>query len=105
LYYFIGFSINGEFWVTEVMEASRVGKFPRLVTQGFIILIFKGGEKEDLNNWRPITLLNVAYKIFAKALQRCLQHMLMEIIDLVESAFTLQCYIFNNVLLPHETLK
>ncbi len=38
LYYFIGFSINelqnGEFWVTEVMEASRVGRFPRLVTQG-----------------------------------------------------------------------
>jgi hypothetical protein len=94
-----------EFWVTEVMEASRVGRFPRLVTQGLIILIFKGGEKEDLNNWRPITLLNVAYKNFAKALQHCLQHMLMEIIDLEESAFMLQCYILDNVLLLHKTLK
>jgi hypothetical protein len=33
-----------------------------------IIIIFKGGEKEDLNNWRPITLLNVAYKIFCKSI-------------------------------------
>jgi hypothetical protein len=87
------------------MEASSVGRFPRLVTQVLIILIFNGGEKEDQNNWRPITLLNVAYKIFAKALQCCLQHMLMEIIDLEESAFMLQHYIFDNVLLLHETLK
>jgi hypothetical protein len=53
----------------RIMEASRVGRFPRLVTQGLVVLIFKGGEKEDLNNWRPITLLSVTYKIFAKALQ------------------------------------
>lgn len=87
------------------MEASRVGRFPRLVTQGLVVLIFKGGEKEDLNNWRPITLLSVTYKIFAKALQCWLQHMLMEIIDLEESAFMLQCYILDNVLLLHEILK
>jgi hypothetical protein len=69
-YYFIGFSINelqnGEFWVTVVMEASRVGRFPRLVTQGLIILIFKGSEKKDLNNWRPITLLMLPTRFLQK---------------------------------------
>jgi hypothetical protein len=31
--------------------------------RGIITLMFKLGEREDIKNWRPITLLNVDYKI------------------------------------------
>ena len=30
-------------------------------------------DRLKLTNWRPIALLNINYKIFAKAMQRCLQ--------------------------------
>jgi hypothetical protein len=40
------------------------------MNNGLITLLHKGGDGEDLGNWRPITLLNIAYKILAKALQR-----------------------------------
>jgi hypothetical protein len=31
--------------------------------RGMLTLLFKKGEREDIRNWRPITLLNVDYKI------------------------------------------
>jgi len=36
--------------------------------KGTITLVFKSGEREDVKNWRPITLLNVDYKILSKLL-------------------------------------
>ena len=36
--------------------------------RGIITLMFKSGEREDIKNWRPITLLNVDYKIVSKIL-------------------------------------
>jgi hypothetical protein len=44
------------------------GIFPDGVNRRLINMLFKGKDKENLNNWRPITLLNVSYKIFAKVL-------------------------------------
>jgi len=55
------------------------------ITNGLISLIYKGREREKLSNWRPITLLNVAYKIYAKALLSHLQPVLMEIISFEQS--------------------
>ena len=34
--------------------------------KGVLSLIYKKGERENLKNWRPLTLLNVDYKIIAK---------------------------------------
>ena len=49
--------------------------------QALISLIFKEkGEKSDLKNWRPISLLCVDYKIITKALAARLQNTLAEII-------------------------
>jgi hypothetical protein len=58
--------IGYEYWLM-VMDVIRNGTFPKCITQGLITLIFKGGVKDGLNNWRPITLLTIAYKIFSKA--------------------------------------
>ena len=55
--------------------------FPKSVTKGLITLISKSGDLKLLNNWRPITLLNMSYKIYAKALQIQLQEPLSKIIS------------------------
>jgi hypothetical protein len=45
-------------------------KIPDDWTRGVICLIFKKGNRRDFNNYRGISLLNVAYKVYAKIITR-----------------------------------
>jgi len=67
--FFIQFwSIVGANYNKMVVEVIIVGKFYEGVTKGLITLLHKGEAQEDHSNWRPITLFNVFYKIYAKVL-------------------------------------
>ena len=48
---------------------------------GMINLMYKNGERENIKNWRPITLLNTDYKICSKILAERLKIVLPSIID------------------------
>jgi hypothetical protein len=74
------------------------------MTRGLIAPIPKDGDREYLLNWRPITLLNSSYKIFAKALPLCLQVLLLNIVHDDQLAFFLLCFFWNNILIQHETI-
>jgi hypothetical protein len=74
------------------------------MTQGLIALLHKGGDRLKLTNWHPITLLNISYKILAKALQLRLQPVLMDIISFDQSAFLPMRFILDNILLTSETM-
>lgn len=54
--------------LTMFMESLRIGKLPSSLREGVISLMFKKGDKQDLKNWRPLTLLGVDAKILSKAL-------------------------------------
>uniref|UniRef100_A0A803J240 Reverse transcriptase domain-containing protein n=1 Tax=Xenopus tropicalis TaxID=8364 RepID=A0A803J240_XENTR len=47
-------------------EVFTVDILPPSWRRGIVSLIFKKGDKESLENYRPITLLNVDYKVLAK---------------------------------------
>jgi hypothetical protein len=49
-----------------ILEACNKGKLPEGLTCGDIIVLYKKGDAREVRNYRPITLLQVAYKIFAK---------------------------------------
>ena len=52
------------------------GHLPLTQRRGVISLLFKKGDCTQLQNWRPITLLNTDYKILTKALSNRLKHTL-----------------------------
>ena len=52
---------------TDIFNACTKHKvFPRDLKVGRVIPIFKAGEKEDLNNYRPVTVLPTIARVFEK---------------------------------------
>lgn len=66
----------------------ETGRLPDAMAEGFIFLIPKeGGDGEEVQRWRPIMILNSAYKILAKALSLRLQPMLEFLIHPTQTRF------------------
>lgn len=57
-----------------------------------------------MNEYRPISLCNVVYKIIAKTLANRLKKVLDDVISKCHSAFILGRLISNNVILAYEML-
>ena len=76
------------------------GFMPQEWTEGLIYLIPKGdGPLHDIRKWRPITLLNVVYKILAKTIARRLQPFLPQLIHDSQTGFLQERSIFDNIFL------
>ena len=55
--------------------------------KGVLTLLHKSGEREDIRNWRPLTLLNSDYKIIAKILAERLKVVLPKLIHSEQKGF------------------
>ena len=95
----------GEEFVAMLNDSIRRGALPQGMNKGLIVLLHKGGNREERANWRPVTLLNVPYKILAKALQRRIQPLMAEIIHENQTGFIPMRYIIDNVLLQHKLIE
>ena len=74
------------------------GEMPMSLSEGLIYLIPKTkGVSEDICKWRPITLLNTSYKLFAKLLSSRLQEVLPKIIHVSQTGFMRERSIMDNV--------
>jgi len=54
--------------VEVYQESLKIGELPSTMKTELVTLLYKKGKKEDLANWRPITLLTTDYKILAKVI-------------------------------------
>lgn len=103
-FYRIYWEIIGKDYWLMIIETIHKGQLPKGVTKAMIALLHKGGQRSALTNWRPITILNIGYKIYAKALQLRLQLIVMDIISPEQSSFLPLRFILDNVLLTQKTL-
>ena len=76
--------------INSLNEGFIKGELSQLQKQGVLSLLFKKGDPENLENWRPISLLNTDYKILTRVLAQRLQKVLPKIIN-----FDQQGYIKN----------
>lgn len=67
------------FKLYKTIEKERI--MSRTMRHGLISLIYKKGDRRELKNWRPISLLNVDYKILARVMANRLKYVLPKIIS------------------------
>ena len=59
-------SVIKEEFVNVINEINKEGQMCNTQSMGIITLLYKNGDRNDITNWRPITLLNINYKITEK---------------------------------------
>ena len=62
-------------------------KLPDQWNEEIICPVYKKGDRLNCTNFRPITLLNITYKIFARILNKRLTHIIEEELSDFQSGF------------------
>ena len=75
------------YFYNSLKETYQNGYMSETQRKGILSLIFKKGDPTNLSNWRPITLLNVDYKIIARVLAFRLNTIIPKIISTDQNVF------------------
>lgn len=95
-----------EFIKRAINEGYRIGTLSVTQKQGLITCIPKGDKsRELLKNWRPITLLNVIYKIASGCIAERLKTVLSKLISNDQTGFISGRYIGENTRLIYDIMN
>ena len=100
------FDILGNDLVDSLNTAHEKGQLSISQRRGVIILIPEEEESlANLKNWRPITLLNVDYKVAAKAIAKRIEPLLPKLIHSDQTGFVKGRYIGDNIRLISDLME
>ena len=92
------FDLLGKYLLNSYNEAFNRGSLSVSQKRGTTTLIPEGDENlSDLKNWRPISLLNIDYKILSKALAKRMEQYLPKLIHSDQTGFVNGRYIGQNI--------
>lgn len=96
----------GTFLVRSINNGFQTGQLSVTQTQGLITCIPKEGKpKQFIKNWRPISLLNISYKIASACLANRFKSVLPKIIHSNQTGFLKGRYIGENIRLIYDTIS
>ena len=100
------FDLLGKDLLNSYNEAFNKGSLSVSQKRGTITLIPKGDENlSDLKNWRPISLLNIDYKILSKALAKRMEQHLPKLVHTDQTGFVNERYIGQNIRLLSDIME
>ena len=82
-------------------EARRVQRLPASMLNGDITLLFKKKDREDVRNYRPLTMLNTDYKIYTKILANRLKTVVHQFVAECQKGFVPKTFIAECSMLLH----
>lgn len=99
------FTDIGHFLVRSFNESFHSGTLSTTQYQGVITYIPKEGKpKQFIKNWRPISLLNVSYKLLSSCVASRIKQVLPTVIHESQKGFIKGRYIGENIRLLYDTL-
>ena len=94
------------FYLDSINYSFEIGQLTQLQKHGIITLIPKKDKiLTDLNNWRPITLLNIDYKIATKVIAGRIKNVLIHVINNCQTGFLKNRYIGENIRLLFDIIE
>ena len=104
--FFKVFSYHLKHWILRLFkESSDLQQFPETILEGIITCIPKTGkERNQLKNWRPLTMLNSIYKFFSSIVAKRIKSTLNQIINPDQTGFISNRFIGENSRLLFDTL-
>ena len=95
----------GSFIVRALNESFRDGELSNPLKEGIITCLPKGDKpREYIRNWRPISLLNVVYKIGSSCIARRIRTVLPLVISENQTGFIMNRYIGDNIRLIYDLI-
>ena len=100
------FDLLGADLISSLNQAFEVGELSISQRRGVITLIPKeDSDLLDLQNWRPITLLNIDYKIASKTLAKRIENVLPKLVHPDQTGFMKGRYIGENIRLICDVME
>ncbi|CAM2117024.1 unnamed protein product [Caretta caretta] len=104
-FYHVFWDILGPDLVTIWAESLQSGVLPLSCRRAMLVLLLKKGDLHDLQNWHPVSLLSMDYKIIVKAISLQLGSMLEDVIH-PDQTYTVPGHtIFDNLYLVGDLLE
>ena len=96
-----------KFWIFRYINEAIINQsFSKCALEGVITCIHKQGKlRNDLKNWRPLTLLNCIYKFFSSMVSYTLKDCLPSIISGDQTGFISGRFIGENTRMVYDTLE
>ena len=105
-FYKIFWSEIKSYYVKSLNYSFEIGDMTVMQKQGLIsFLPKKNNDLGNLNNWRPLTLLNTDYKIVTKTISNRIKKYISNIIKNSQTGFIKGRYIGENIRLIQETIE
>lgn len=98
-------AVLGTYIIEVYNESFHMGCLSYTQKQSVLSLIYKKGDKDNISNYRPISLTNSDYKILAFILARRLQHVLPDIISSDQTAYIKGRHIGQNIRLIQDVIE
>ena len=96
----------GAFVVRSINDGFNKGEMSNTQKEGIVVCLPKGDKpREYLKNWRPISLLNVVYKIGTTCIANRLKTVLPKLINEDQSGFMADRYMGNNIRLIYDIIN
>ena len=96
----------GQYVLNSINDAMDIGELSITQKQAIITLLPKGNKpREYIKNWRPISLLNVDYKLLSGVLAKRLKGVLPNIISNEQKGFLKNRYIGENIRTIYDVIE